>query len=48
MSFEAKFILPNDDTAPANNLGYQPNVKTESAFPNDIEDLGYYLNVRCQ
>lgn len=47
MSFEDKFILPSDDTAPANNLGYQHNVKTKLALPNEIEDMGYYLNVRC-
>lgn len=48
MSFEGKFILPSDDTAPANNLGYQPHVKTKLTLPNEMEGLGYYLNVRCQ
>lgn len=48
MSFEDKFILPGDDTAPANNSGYQPHGKTKLTLPNEMEGLGYYLNVRCQ
>lgn len=34
--------------ASANNLGYQHNVKTKLAPSDEIEELEYYLNVRCQ
>lgn len=34
--------------ASANNLGYQHNVKTKLAPTDEIEELEYYSNIRCQ
>lgn len=44
MSFEDKCLLSNGDTSPANNLGYQHNVKIKLALTDEMEKVGYYSN----